>query len=172
MKDEKNVILGDELSRAETPLPEKSDEVTEPKRRGRRPGWRKVRENSDNVAKPDTVKPARKKHVEAHAPDSEYIVGMAARIQGLHAIMAIVSGLPELAISESEARSLAVAVDGVCVEFGIAVTGKVAAILSLLAAMGMIYVPRGLAVAERRRRAKQTGNLSVVDARNDETSVN
>jgi hypothetical protein len=64
------------------------------------------------------------------------------QIQGLHELMSLASGIPELRLETQEAEMLGSAVANVCEEYDLSLSGKTGALLQLLAAGAMIYVPR------------------------------
>lgn len=70
------------------------------------------------------------------------IGALAKQLQGLHAIAAMVTGLPQLQIAPQEAEMLSSAIVNVCEEYDLSVSGKTGAALQLFAAAGMIYIPR------------------------------
>ena len=79
------------------------------------------------------------------------------QVTGLHKLMAMATGIPELAISDEEGSMLGTAIAAVAQEYDLALDGKTGALLQLAAACGMIYVPRFIHLKNRvaANRAKQ-----------------
>lgn len=67
---------------------------------------------------------------------------------------AMVTGLPELTISDTEAAGLADAVTLVGKEYGVVISGKTAVSLNLLLTAAMIYAPKAYLIHQR---TKATG---------------
>jgi hypothetical protein len=114
------------------------------KRRGRKPMPRDENGNiirdgkteSDSVTVSAPKKRGRKKTAEIDK-------GLLARqIVGLHQIGAMVSGIPQMAISGDEASVLAEAVANVAAEYDLAIDGKTGALLQLAFACASVYGPR------------------------------
>ena len=78
------------------------------------------------------------------------------QIVGVHSMMAIVTGIPELEINEGEGKLLAEACISVAEEYGIAVSGKVGAAIQLFAACSFVYGPRALHFNNRMREQRGT----------------
>ena len=66
---------------------------------------------------------------------------------------AMATGLELLAISGEEAEILASGVQGLMAEYGFEATGKMAAWLTMLGAVGIVYGPRVLHVRAMRQKA-------------------
>jgi hypothetical protein len=64
------------------------------------------------------------------------------QIYGLHAIMAMMSGIPEVALQPEEAASLAKAIITFGEEFDFQPNPKIMACITLIGTSAMIYVPR------------------------------
>lgn len=97
---------------------------------------------------------------------SDDVLSLAKQVQGMHQLAALASGIPELIVDENEAVLLSGAIAKVSEEYGLSLTGKTGAMLQLLAAAGMIYAPRLVAVAKRVKAQKQqrsTPSLSIVE---------
>lgn len=71
------------------------------------------------------------------------------QVVGMHALIAHMSGIPELQISDPEGKALAEAALAVCDEYGLVLSGKTGAAIQLLAACGMVYAPRLVAIQRR-----------------------
>lgn len=74
---------------------------------------------------------------------------LAKQIQGLHAIAALGTGIPEFNLQDSEAEMLGQAVSAVCEEYDLSLSGKTGAALQLLAAAAMVYAPRVMMIKAR-----------------------
>lgn len=79
---------------------------------------------------------------------------LAKQLMGLHQLAALATGIPEMAINETEAVMLGAAVANVCEEYDLSLSGKTGALVQLLAAAAMVYVPRVQHVGARIRAAK------------------
>lgn len=71
------------------------------------------------------------------------------QLVGIHQLVAMFTGTPEMQISPEEGKALGEAVVGVCNEYGLSVDGKTGAAIQLFAACAMIYAPRVMAVRYR-----------------------
>jgi hypothetical protein len=76
----------------------------------------------------------------------------ARQIQGIHAILAQIPGLDCMMLADEEAAMLAQAMAGVAAEYDIEISGKTGAIVGMVAAVGMIYVPRAIHVVKSRKK--------------------
>lgn len=74
---------------------------------------------------------------------------LAKQIQGLHAIAALGTGIPEFNLRDDEAEILGQAVSAVCEEYDLSLSGKTGAALQLLAAAAMVYAPRVMMIKAR-----------------------
>ncbi len=87
---------------------------------------------------------------------------LADQIKGLHEIVAMMTGLPFVAINEKEALMLSHGIVAVAEEYGLSLTGKTGAFIQLLGAAGLVYGPRifmfkaAQAQARQQARAPQT----------------
>lgn len=107
-----------------------------PKKRGRKPG-------SSNKTK----------GAERLALDPKEL---APQIQGLHVMLATLTGQPVFEISEIEAKMLAGNIANVAQHFDITATSKSMAIVGLVAVAGMIYIPRVAAIRRGRPKSVQS----------------
>lgn len=114
-----------------------SETITEaPVKRGRgRP-----RKDGSNTA------PGPKKSKARVAQDTEEL---GTQIVGLHKLAALVTGLPELEISPIEGQMLAGGINAVCQEYGLSLSGKTGAMVQLIGAMGVVYMPRLVVIKKR-----------------------
>ncbi len=78
------------------------------------------------------------------------------QIQGFYGIVAAVTGVPFLAVSEAEAKQLANAGIAVAEEYDFEVAGKYAAIGGLVVALAMSNVPRALMFRQHLMMVRQT----------------
>lgn len=74
---------------------------------------------------------------------------LARQCVGVHQMLALMTGFPELAISAKEGEILAEAMAGIATEYGVAVSGKTAASMQMLAACAIVYAPRAVAIKVR-----------------------
>ncbi len=90
------------------------------------------------------------------APSSDQTVAnLAAQLEGMHQLAAMMFGLPELQLDSREAAMLAKGIEGVAREYGWELKGgKMVATLQLLGVSAMVYVPRFRALEARARAAK------------------
>jgi len=130
---EMTVIVEEEAPQAEEPVA--------PKRRGRPPGTGK---KSDGTAPKKTA--SRK---------NDDISDLAKHIQGLHVMVAMITGFGELQISDQESLMLAKGVSAVAEEYGLSLDGKTGAAMQLFGAAALIYVPRALMIKSRADAARK-----------------
>ena len=147
--------LGNETS----PEPEVKPEP-KPEKRGR------GRPPKDPTLKEEPVKGKATSGGKAKKPSreplgDEAIDQMARQFMGIHELAALASGLPILRIEENEARMLAAGAVAVANEYGLELSGKTGATLQLIAAMGMVYVPRLLQIKAMRDMARARQNQTV-----------
>lgn len=108
---------------------------------------------------------------------AEDVDALAKQIQGIHVLASMATGLPELGISEVEAKMLANGITAVTEEYGFAIDGKAGAALQLFGAAAMVYVPRFMMVQKRANEAKkaaaENGDSNIVDVNfNQPANVN
>lgn len=145
------VVAAVETPVVETPSEVETPESSAPVRRGRgRPrrdgsGAAPVSPSAAGAAatkgKPGRPKKNARVSVDASA--------LAKQIQGLHAIAALGTGIPEFNLRDDEAEMLGQAVSAVCEEYDLSLSGKTGAALQLLAAAAMVYAPRVMMVKAR-----------------------
>lgn len=85
----------------------------------------------------------------------------------VHAGLAAVSKVPEIAIDGEEGQMLAQASANVLAQFDIAPDPKVQAIIGLVMACGVVYAPRVImfkARMEQQRKETETGEAGIYDA--------
>jgi hypothetical protein len=139
-------------------------EVTPPRRRGRPPGSGKKTAEGET---PNTVPGDEKPQGAKRGPkprgrkfSGEDIGALAKQIQGLHALGAMVTGIPELQIAEQEAHALAGGVVAVAKEYNLEISGKTGALIQLAAACAAVYIPRVLIIKQRAAQAQAQARAS------------
>jgi hypothetical protein len=123
--------------------------VADKKPRGR--GRPKKAETIDQIAEetPDVKTPSARKTKKP--VDTEDLIR---NLQGLHILGAMVTGIPELALSDSEARMLGTSVGRVCEEYGFEISGKTGAAVQLFGAAALVYLPKFIHVRQRAQAAR------------------
>lgn len=131
-------ILNDneELGISDTPELE-NPEAVEPvrKRRGRKP----KNETAPAPESGPTVeadKPVRRRSRKVNANSVQQIIG-------IHKMISMLPGMEVFAIQENEAQILAEGMQGIADEYGVTMSGKTGATLNMVAALAMVYGPRG-----------------------------
>ena len=109
--------------------------------RGRPPG-------STNKAKKEDGPKKRKQSTKS---DNEK---MARQICGIHLVIAQITGIPEIALSENDGVALAESVNNVCDQYDLAIDGKTGALIQLAGTAAMIYGPRVFAFHARMNSAQ------------------
>lgn len=74
---------------------------------------------------------------------------LAQQIMGLHKMASIFTGIPEIELDTQEAGILGEAVANVSAEYGLSIGGKTGALFQLIAACGIVYVPRFVHMKKR-----------------------
>jgi hypothetical protein len=148
-------------------------EISAPKKRGRPPKNPPADGNAKPVTddgKGTTSKPGRRKGKVSFT--GEDIKTLGKQIVGLHKLAYLATGIPELEISEQEGDLLGGALATVAQEYDLELSGKTGAMLQLVAACGMIYVPRFIALQKRVAiaKAQQKAALHVVGGTDTSTS--
>lgn len=151
---------------ANEPVIQESEEITAPKKRGRKSNAeREALGLANKVTGAGSTRSHKKDGKKSvYSKDSEE--KLAAQIQGIHAIGSMISGIPELAIGEKEAEMLASAVMAVAAEYNLELSGKTGAAIQLLAACAAIYVPRLIMVKQRVAKQQAITNVIGPDAVN------
>lgn len=80
---------------------------------------------------------------------ADKMAGFARQIQGLHQLTAMVTGVPEIMLSDAESQALAESVINMADQYDLAIDGKTGAALQLLGTAAMIYGPRFFAFKGR-----------------------
>ncbi len=125
-----------------------------PRRRGRPPKNRQP--DISGAVSVEEGAPAPKKRGRKPKKEPVDLAGLARRVQGVHQLAAMATGIPELVISAGEAEQLADAMAQVAEEFGISLGGKTGAILGLVATAAGIYAPRVAHAAHRIKTTKES----------------
>lgn len=97
--------------------------------------------------------------------DGDSLATLAKQVEGLHQLMALATGIPELQVRPEEAQMLGGAIAAVCEEYDLSLSGKTGALLQLAAAAAMVYAPRFAVVTQRvkqQQAARQKSGLRVV----------
>lgn len=142
----------------ETPAPDNEPPVR--RRRGRppkNPDAAPARETPTSTGAKRGPKPKSDKKVYTSAE----IDIMGKQLVGLHIMIAQISGMPEMSISEQEAGLMAQSIVNVADQYDLAIDGKTGAALQLAMTVAMIYGPRALAI--RARKMQQQKNEMVVN---------
>lgn len=106
-----------------------------------------------SAPKVDKPKPRAKKN-EADA------ASLGKQICGVHQMVAMMTGMPEMVIAPEEGEMLAKGIMGIADEYGLALDGKTGASLQLFACAAMVYAPRVFAIRNRLTQQKQLANQS------------
>lgn len=133
-------------------------ETEPPKRRRGRPSNAEKLLEEKTVGASSSTKEKRtyKKKSDNAIPNVE---NLAKQIQGLHFIAAKMSGFAELIVDERESLMLAESIVNIAREYDLAMSGKTGAMIQLLGVSAIIYLPRFVAINER----KKQGGLRVVN---------
>lgn len=149
-------------------VPDKAvDEVVQPApvKRGRgrpagstnKPAFEEVAEDS---AKPAT--PRRTRKPSARNAKKNNPAELAKQITGLHLMASMMTGVPEVQISDEEGQQLAIAVVNVAELYNLSIDGKTGAAIQLMAACAMIYAPRALMIRHRLKEERAAAQASHV----------
>lgn len=129
----------------ETPAELPTEATAKKRGRGRPP----KAADASGTATAEPKKPTAKRKAKVVVEVDE--TALAKQIEGLHKVVALMSGLPELALDSLESSMLATSVAAVQREFGMAVSSKTTALIGLVATAGIVYVPRAAAIGQRVR---------------------
>lgn len=102
---------------------------------------------------PSAAKPQQKKRGPKTGSKTD-VAAMAKQLVGVHSLVAMITGIPEVQLHLQEAEQLASAISNVCDEYGLSISGKTGAALQLAAAAAMIYGPRALVISSKIAAAK------------------
>lgn len=167
--------LEKETPPAETPTPTVV-EITPPAARGR---GRPRKDAAAAPVSPSAASAAKSAPKSARARkgvkfEKEDLGTLTKQIQGLHELMSLASGIPELKLTPPEAEMLGGAVANMCEEYDLSLSGKTGALLQLLAAGAMIYIPRLSQVSHRVKQQaeiKRAEKLRVVGGTDSESDA-
>lgn len=145
---------------------ESSVGVQPPKRRGRPPGSGKRQQSEGEIpnAVPSDEKAAGakrgpKKRGKGFSADD--LANLSKQIQGLHALGAMMTGIPELQLHDKEAEMLAGGVVAVAKEYNLDISGKTGAMIQLAAACAAIYVPRFVVIKNRVAKQREQEGVTI-----------
>lgn len=141
-----------------TVTPQQTPETSPPEKR-RGPGRPRKEEQVNSPPSPTLPKkPGRPKgsgSKKIEPIDSEIL---SKQIAGLHMMIAQISQIPEIMISEEESKMLASSVALVCDEYDLNLSGKTGAFLQLMASAAVIYLPRVPVIQQRVREKRDMKN--------------
>jgi hypothetical protein len=142
-------------------IPEAAAPETDPpkKRRGRPPKNPQLQQ--ETVTPGAKAKPGPKAKKTIYGSDEIGIMGR--QLVGVHQIVAMVTGIPEIVIQEPEANLLAQSVANVANEYGLEIDGKTGASIQLFMTVAMIYGPRFLQFRARSKQAQQNAQSQHVE---------
>ena len=155
---------------ASEPSPSAEASTSAPEKRGRgRPrkdaAAAPVSPSEASAANGSKAKPVPKKKGKVTF-DTESLGTLAKQVEGLHQLVALATGIPELQVRHEEAAMLSTAIAAVCEEYDLSLSGKTGALLQLAAAAAMVYAPRFGMVMQRVKQqqaaARQRADLRVV----------
>lgn len=146
-----------EIEAAETEAPE-------PKKRG--PGRPRGSTNKTASKTASGRGPGRpRKTANKKAAD---IGDLAKQLVGIHQLIAMATGFPEVQIHEDEGMMLAQGFTAVADEYGLALSGKTGAAIQLFGACAMVYVPRAMMIRKKidaqraaQRQAEESNTVDV-----------
>lgn len=160
-----DAALKEQLENPTQPVVEKADETPAPgeapkAKRGRPSNAEKALKETleketvgDDGAKANVgAKPGRKPGSGKSGIDA---TALGNQLVGIHALAAMITGIPECQIQPQEGTALAEAVVAVCQEYNLSLSGKTGAGIQLFAAAAMIYMPRVLHYKSRVSQAQQ-----------------
>lgn len=128
---------------SETTGDQNPDTAAPKKRRGRPPkDPSKIREGVGA----GTEKTAAKKNKYSMSDAAQ----MAQQLQGVHVLVAMMGGMPEMQLTDKEALMLAQSVVNVCNQYDLEIDGKTGAFIQLIGSAGIVYLPRALAIRNRK----------------------
>lgn len=132
--------------KTDTPIVDPAAPQTQaPKKRGRKSNEERARiaaEQLEAGGPAATGTAPRKKAANRKSYTTADIGAMAKQLVGLHQIGAMMTGIPEIQISEQEAAALSAAIVNISEQYDLAIDGKTGALIQILGTAAMIYVPR------------------------------
>lgn len=133
------------------------------KRRGRPPKNPELKEQSASSG--EKPKRAYTRKNERPTYDSESTHKLAKQLEGIHLMIASVTKLNEMCISDTESLMLAQSLQTMSAEYDLSLDGKTGAALQLIATAAMIYVPRLIVINNKIKTRQHAG--AVVDMSGD-----
>ena len=131
---------------------EQESQIEPPKkRRGRPPKIASLDEQPVNDTKP---KRTYNKKDNKPTYDADSTKQLAKQLVGIHIMVASITKIDEIAISENEGMMLAASLQTMSAEYGLSLSGKTGAAIQLLGTAAMIYVPRALVINEKIKKAR------------------
>jgi hypothetical protein len=100
------------------------------------------------------------------------VTKLGGQIQGLHIIVAKVTGMPFMMLSEKESFALAESVVNVAEQYELTVNPKVAAGIQLALTAAMIYGPRAIAFTQAKKQAINAAQMRAASGNADDVSAN
>ena len=148
-----NENLAPEIAQPETAQPEIS-QPQEKRKRGRPSNAERAARGEGKQAEETVSKPKAKARGKGGLDEAT----LAQQLFGLHAMGAMLIGLPVMQITQDESALLAKSIILVMEEYDLALSGKTAASIQLLGVAAMIYAPRVMSVMAMKKasRAPQT----------------
>lgn len=70
----------------------------------------------------------------------------AKQVQGIHQMLAMMTGFGEVALSDVESKMLATSLNAMSEEYGLSLDGKTGAAIQLLGTAAVIYLPRAMVI--------------------------
>jgi hypothetical protein len=169
------MVLKDEANALEEApeTPEENNPTPAPKKRGRKSRAEieaAVERGELPASALDRSPPA--KRGRKPKQDSAAVEKLAKSVQGLHSLAALLTGMPELEISEADARAVCESVGEVGREFGAgAVSPKTLAILGLIGTLAFVYAPIYVEIRGRIRASKAKQVEGVTESTDAPTDV-
>jgi hypothetical protein len=113
----------------------------------------------DAAAAPNATDGTPKRRKGPSAVKREDVEALARQVMGGHMIVAQFTGIPELVLTEQEAVAVSSSILSTASQFGVDLSdgGKWMAMLGMVATLGMVYVPRVMAIQVRARTARASG---------------
>lgn len=143
-------VLNDNTELGINPELPETPEPAEPtrRRRGRKPKneTAPAPEAAPGAESPEN-KPTRRRSRKVNANSVQQIIG-------IHKMISMLPGMEIFAIEENEAQILAEGMQGIADEYGVTMSGKTGATLNMVAALAMVYGPRGYLLYQQRQAAK------------------
>ena len=169
MSDNENAFGGIEYSEAEAEISIERDELKEAGGRGfsnpevlarAQETRRKNKEANAAVDAPNESTPGAKRGRKPAAPKTKRdLSGIVVPLVGIHFMLAQMSGLPDLAIDEGEATTIASALSNLTEYYKVKIDGKQGAILGLIYALAVVYGPRIYTITRAIREEREKNNV-------------